>query len=60
MSDQKFDPDSSQIYDEDEEDLPDLNPEPDNEPDDSAPYVAGEAQDREGTERPAVDKHPED
>ena len=43
-----------------EEGLPALNEEPDNEPDDSAEYVAGESQDREGTEVPEVDKHPED
>jgi len=43
-----------------DEDLPALNEEPDNDPDDSSTYVAGETQDREATERPAVDKHPED
>lgn len=47
-------------FDEDEEDLPEPNTEPDNDPDDSAEYVSGETQDREGTERPDVDKHPED
>jgi hypothetical protein len=42
------------------EEVPELVDEPDNDPDDSAEYVAGETQDREGTERPEVDKHPED
>jgi len=43
-----------------EADLPPLNTDDDNEPDDSSEYVAVETQDREGTERPEVDKHPED
>jgi hypothetical protein len=43
-----------------DEEVPDLVAEPDNDPDDAAEYVAGEVQDREGTDRPAVDKHPED
>lgn len=36
------------------------NPEPDNEPDDSAAYPVVEFQDRDGHERPEQDKHPED
>ena len=43
-----------------DEEVPELVDEPDNEPDDNAEYVEGETQDREGTERPEVDKHPED
>jgi len=59
VSEPPFDPDSSQI-DEAEENVPELSDEPDNDPDDSSEYVEGETQDREGTERPEVDKHPED
>jgi hypothetical protein len=43
----------------DDEDLPELNTDPDNDPDDSAEYIVGETQDREGTERPAQNKHSE-
>lgn len=57
MSEQ-FDPDSSQITT--DEEVPDLADEPDNDPDDTAEYQAVEAQDREGTVRPEVDRHPED
>lgn len=42
------------------EQLPELNPEPDNDPDDTAEYQAVEYQDRQGHERPKQDKHPED
>lgn len=42
------------------EEIPDLVAEPDNDPDDAAEYVEPEVQDREGTERPEHDKHPED
>lgn len=42
------------------EEIPDLVDEPDNDPDDSAEYVEVETQDPEGTERPEVDRHPED
>ena len=55
---ESFDPDSSQI--EENEEVPELVDEPDNDPDDSAEYVETEVQDREGTERPEQDKHPED
>jgi hypothetical protein len=51
-----FDPDTSQL----DEEVPDLSDEPDNEPVDGVELPDVEAQDREGTERPAVDKHPED
>ena len=43
-----------------DEALPEISEEPDNEPDDSAEYVAGETQDREATEKPAVNKHSEE
>jgi hypothetical protein len=39
---------------------PALNPEPDNDPDDTAELPEVEFQDRDGHERPAQDKHPED
>jgi hypothetical protein len=39
---------------------PPLSDEPDNEPDDNAELPEVEFQDREGTERPEQDKHPED
>jgi hypothetical protein len=47
----------------DEEDLPALSEDPDNDPEDeeAAQYQEpDEVQDREGTERPVVDKHPEE
>lgn len=43
-----------------DQEVPDLADEPDNDPDDAAEYVEAEAQDREATEVPEVDKHPED
>jgi hypothetical protein len=42
------------------EPVPELNEEPDNDPDDTAEYPEVEFQDRDGHERPAQDKHPED
>ena len=42
-----------------DEGLPEVSDEPDNDPDDSAEYVAGETQDRAAGERPAVNKHEE-
>jgi len=42
------------------EEIPDLVDEPDNDPNEAAEYVVAETQDREGDERPEVDKHPED
>lgn len=39
---------------------PATNPEPDNDPDDTAEYPEVEFQDRDGHERPEQDKHPED
>jgi hypothetical protein len=40
--------------------VPDLVDEPDNDPDETEGYIDVEVQDREGAERPEVDKHPED
>ncbi len=43
-----------------DEEVPELSDEPDNEPVEGAELPDVEVQDREGTDRPAVDKHPED
>lgn len=51
--------DAAEVIETDEE-VPNLDDEPDNDPDDTVEYQAVEVQDREGTERPDPDKHPED
>lgn len=57
MSESPLDAAASEV----DEDVPALVEEEDNEPDDSSEYVeVPEVQDSEGTERPEVDKHPED
>jgi hypothetical protein len=57
MSESPLDSASSEV----DEEVPELSDEPDNAPDDAAEYQAvPEAQDPEGTERPEVDKHPEE